>query len=65
MREGLTITITIEMSSFADLKSEDSLNSELMRKKLKGRFYPGESVTCTGDLEIDSMSRRLPDDPGE
>ena len=53
------------MSSCADLKSEDPLNSELMHKKLKGRFYPGESVTRTGDLEIDSISRRLPDDPGE
>ena len=33
--------------------------------KTPSRFYPGGFVTLTGDREIRSVSRRLPDNPGE
>ena len=33
--------------------------------KVQSRFYPGDFVTREGDREIRSVSRRLPDYPGE
>ena len=33
--------------------------------KVQSPFYPGELVTGPGDREIHSVSRRLPDYPGE
>ena len=33
--------------------------------KVQSRFYPGDLMTRTGDREIRSVSRRLPDNPGE
>ena len=35
------------------------------REKIESRFYPGDLVTHTGDLEVCSVSGRLPDNPGE
>ena len=34
-------------------------------KKVPSRFYLGDLVTHMGDREIRSVSRRLPDYPGE
>ena len=33
--------------------------------KVPSHFYPGDLVTRTGEREIYSISRRLPDYPGE
>ena len=49
--------------SIKNLSFDNNTNHRKAKKSLN--FYLGNLVTCTGEQEINAVSRRIPNNPGE